>query len=607
MSDFKVEVIKDSITAKGRRLTTITATYPRFIHCFDDQTEVLCEVDGVRQFKKWSALPDDAKIAAYDRQGGINFEVPAYRIDQAYAGPMVEMNTHQQISFCVTPEHRMYVGSRKKDGDEWGVVLAKNLINGTQKRFAVSGMVEDGQPVGEAMAELIGFFVGDGTLPRAGRQAVFHLKKKRKVEYLHKLLSLLKIEFQFVEYADGSSNTKFNRLPVFAQCYTYDGIKTIPPVIMNSTPDDMKCFMHGLWSSDGSTDTGHLRTFNTSSPCVANKLSALAAMCGEQINLLEPYNGLYKLTRNIGISGPVLRKDKHPVVEGHYKGRVYCATVSTGLLVVRRNGKVHVSGNCEIMTHRDRARNAASSRAIPWPKMKEMIAISPVIPIAWGAEQSGMQAAGEIPERMRDLAQQLWLDACESALLHADMLANIGQTFVERFPLLAQPGDEAIKIHKSIPNRITEPWMWITVIMTATEWKNFFRLRCHPDAEVHFQKIAGMMRDALDASVPEFRNPDEWHMPFITDDDRAETDDDNTLAQVSAARCARVSYLTHDGKRSIDADLKLFDRLCQGSGFGHWSPHEHVAYASTNSDHRSGPFVGWVQYRKWFTNENLPG
>jgi hypothetical protein len=236
--------------------------------------------------------------------------------------------------------------------------------------------------------------------------------------------------------------------------------------------------------------------------------------------------------------------------------------------------------------------------------------MSPVVPISWGAEQSGMQAGGEIPEKFRPLARQLWLEACASALRHADMLANIGRTFAERFPDQVEPGDSDVRIHKSIPNRITEPWMWITVVMTATEWANFFRLRCHPDAEIHFQKIATMIRDALAESKPVER----WyHLPFIQDDERSADVSGwkyrETLAKVSTARCARVSYLTHEGTRSIDADLALFDRLCQGSGFGHWSPHEHVAcaFSGTRADTRSGPFLGWLQFRKEFANENLAG
>lgn len=259
----------------------------------------------------------------------------------------------------------------------------------------------------------------------------------------------------------------------------------------------------------------------------------------------------------------------------------------------------------EVMTHRDRARNAASSRAIPWSKMKKMIISEPVVPIKWGMEQSGMQTGDEIPEKMRWLAQKIWKDAMLEAVQAADSLANIGHTWCALYPDIAQPGDESVKIHKSIPNRITEPWMWITVVMTATEWKNFFRLRCHPDTEIHFQKIARMIRDALEESVPTSR---QHHLPFIQDDERPTT----TLvpfeiARISTARCARVSYLTHEGKRDQQIDLDLFDRLCNGSGFGHWSPHEHVATADLNPDQISGPFRGWNQYRKSFANENEPG
>ena len=262
----------------------------------------------------------------------------------------------------------------------------------------------------------------------------------------------------------------------------------------------------------------------------------------------------------------------------------------------------------EVMTHRDRARNAASSRAIPWSKMRDMIMTKPVVPIRWGMEQSGMQAGDEIPERMRGFAELIWREAMMDAVYHANRLASIGAYFTEECPLDAQPGDEQIRIHKSIPNRITEPWMWITVVMSATEWNNFFRLRCHPDAEVHFQKIAGMIRDALAASNPVRRD---YHLPFIQDDERDGLGSIgfnlDPLCRISTARCARVSYLTHEGKRDPEKDLELFDRLCQGSGFGHWSPHEHVAWSHPNPEFRSGPFRGWEQYRKTWSKENEPG
>lgn len=241
----------------------------------------------------------------------------------------------------------------------------------------------------------------------------------------------------------------------------------------------------------------------------------------------------------------------------------------------------------EILTHRDRARNSASSRAIPWPIMMAAITDDPVIPIRFGSEQKGMQTGGEIDDP--EAAREIWLEARDAAVNCAKHLAALG-------------------VHKSICNRLTEPFMWITVVMTATEWENFFRLRCHPDAEIHFQKIAGMIRAARENSAPTPVEDGVWHLPYVSGvDDHALDDFDNhDLCKISSARCARVSYLTQNGQRDPAKDLELFDRLANGSGFGHWSPMEHVAQALVLPE-RSGPFVGWKQFRKEFPLENAAG
>lgn len=262
----------------------------------------------------------------------------------------------------------------------------------------------------------------------------------------------------------------------------------------------------------------------------------------------------------------------------------------------------------EIMTHRDRARNAASSRAIPFPVMCQRIEADPVVPLMWPHEQSGMQGGHEIPEHLQEMARSIWREAMADATKHAKRLHNIGATYLAEANYTGQPDIEyhkSIKIHKSLPNRIIEPWMWITIVMTATEWANFFRLRCHPDAEIHFQKIAGMIRDAMQSSTPRECKYGDWHLPFIQPDEYG--NEIEVLAKASTARCARVSYLTHEGVRDIGKDIATFDRLCQGSGFGHWSPHEHVAQAMESETFRSGPFIGWRQFRKQFANENLAG
>ncbi len=232
----------------------------------------------------------------------------------------------------------------------------------------------------------------------------------------------------------------------------------------------------------------------------------------------------------------------------------------------------------EVLTHRDRARNAGSSRAIPWPVMMDAILGEPVIPIYWGKNQKGMQTGEEIDLPNRIKAEEIWLAARDSAVKAAQALHDLG-------------------VHKSLCNRITEPWMWITVVMSATEWSNFFNQRCHPDAEIHFQKIAGMIRDSLVDSVPDVLKEGEWHTPYIQQDD--DIISDYFMCRVSAARCARVSYVQHGEKaKSIEKDLKLTEDLIAGSGnLGHRSPFEHIAQAK-KADYRSGPFKGWHQFRK---------
>ena len=93
-----------------------------------------------------------------------------------------------------------------------------------------------------------------------------------------------------------------------------------------------------------------------------------------------------------------------------------------------------------------------------------------------------------------------------------------------------------------------------------------------------------------------------WHLPLIQDDERSLPDEE--LCKLSVARCARVSYLTHDGKRDHERDLDLYERLLGGGANGHWSPFEHVATPAADPQQHSANFVGWEQYRKRFPQEH---
>jgi hypothetical protein len=162
--------------------------------------------------------------------------------------------------------------------------------------------------------------------------------------------------------------------------------------------------------------------------------------------------------------------------------------------------------------------------------------------------------------------------------------------------------EKDIDLHKQLVNRLLEPFAWITVIVTATDWTNFFTQRCHPDAQPEIKHIADLMLAAYRASVPGLVGAGRWHLPLIADDERPLPDE--LLCRLSVARCARVSYLTHDGKRDHARDLELYERLLGGGANGHWSPFEHVATPAADPAAPSANFRGWEQFRKRFPQEH---
>ena len=287
----------------------------------------------------------------------------------------------------------------------------------------------------------------------------------------------------------------------------------------------------------------------------------------------------------------------------------------------------------EFMTHRVFSRNASSSRAIPVERLIQDVLDDPAMPVFWGKNRSGMQAVEEMTNSEKDLAILRWLEARNAAVLNARDMLRLG-------------------VHKQIVNRIIEPWCHINVVVTSTEWANFFALRRHKDAQPEMKALADAIWEAREASTPRLLLPGAWHLPYVSHDDEQqaywetrhlgrdnseEFDEQEALRtciQMSVARCARVSYLTHEGKPpNVEDDLKLYDRLI-GSVPLHASPAEHQAtpdepetYTVTMTEpteqqkrdrtmsvdialtfkhgREHGNFVGWRQFRKMLPNESV--
>ena len=272
--------------------------------------------------------------------------------------------------------------------------------------------------------------------------------------------------------------------------------------------------------------------------------------------------------------------------------------------------------HAEFMTHREFSRNASSSRAIPVHKMIEQVRNDPAMPIHWGANQPGMQADNQLSPEDAKASEAVWRDAAHSASNYAEVLAGMG-------------------LHKQVANRVLEPYQWMHVIATTSNTSNFFGLRRHRDAQPEIKLVADLWHEALEQTPAELIKLHDWHLPYIQEEDvdaarihlqvgritrdmPSKYEIDNLLVAMSAARCARVSYLTHDGQKpSVVADLELYQRLV-GAQPLHASPTEHQATPDFMRDapgfvnieewankEEHGNLIGWRQFRKMLPGEYI--
>lgn len=262
----------------------------------------------------------------------------------------------------------------------------------------------------------------------------------------------------------------------------------------------------------------------------------------------------------------------------------------------------------ELMTHRVFSRNSASSRAIPVNSMINNVRDNPAKPIHWGKNQAGMQAKEQLEYPQLDHVQLLWELAMQNATTIAQKMADLGA-------------------HKQIVNRITEPFQHMKVLVTSTEWENWYWLRLHPDAQPEIEELAKQMKIAADASATEYLSEGEWHVPYVTTKCDAkgvrryydEANNEISIQEalmISCSACAQVSYRKND--TSLEKAEVIYKRLIESEPC-HASPTEHQALVSTemfdwgytHSDNSgwdwSNNFRSWIQHRARIPNNSKKG
>lgn len=271
----------------------------------------------------------------------------------------------------------------------------------------------------------------------------------------------------------------------------------------------------------------------------------------------------------------------------------------------------------EFNTHRVFSRNSASSRAIPIKTMLAKVKNDAFIPRKWPKNGKGMQADGWLDEASAEIAKAFWLDG-------RDRVSDI----VEKM--------EKHGVHKQITNRLLEPFLFHTIVVTASEWSNAFNLRLDKNAQLEIRDGFELLEAIYGSSQPVDVDFGQWHLPLVRDNDHGKLLEEGftakDIAKISCGRCGRVSYLTHEGVRDPKADVAIVDEKFVANG--HMSPLEHAARPMTmreyalfeqpafkvvNIDgeeflarddsrparHFCGNVEGWVQYRKLISNEDV--
>jgi len=334
-------------------------------HCYDDQTEVLTR----RGFVPWGEVVDGDMLGQWDSSANsLVYESAFGLIRQRHCGRMYKVD-HGGVDLLVTANHGMFVKTivknespgvrRQKWADEWSIISAADLGSKSMVRYRkhaarrVAGEIDlDATfPPHDSVAgllRLIGFFIGDGHACRMNGKASangvsFHLKKERKVAFLAEACAEIGWELSAM-----AGNNYVVRAPGITRIfreefYDPDGQKRVPAYLLDMNVEDAEAMLDGLRASDGSLKRGAWR-YSSTSRQVAESLQLLVLHAGGAAHV--SHDGyIYSVMVLSRMTEPVINQGSKNTSWVDYDGEVFCATTRTGILVVRRNGKVVLSGN----------------------------------------------------------------------------------------------------------------------------------------------------------------------------------------------------------------------------------------------------------------------
>lgn len=346
------------------RNTKIAMTAP----CYDDATEILTD-SGWKLFK--DLLPTD-RVAQKGENNEIEFVSPLDYIVAPYHGEMIGCKS-KLVDFLVTPKHRCFFKSQM--AKEYSVRQAGEIYGMYGKFIKEAKWKKSETDADLNWFEFLGFWFAEGSAQvNAARRRYRITLTQNCTEYVEDLINRNVRHFKnvFHRYAkkSGGYNWELYQKDIAEEFSAYGKAltKKVPQWIKNAGTEELLSFLKGFLIGDGSTDKKGCQKLCTSSFQLANDLHEMAVKAGLIANfkkyttrrrkVLHDENGhitgwKFAGGQSIYYEIKLSKRGRFPKVEKKhwykkkYNGYVYCVKVPAGMVLVRRNGYNHWSGNTD--------------------------------------------------------------------------------------------------------------------------------------------------------------------------------------------------------------------------------------------------------------------
>jgi len=331
--------------------------------CYDEKTEILTD-KGWKFFKDLIKTDKVAQVSSTERK--IQFVAPKRIICFRHKGKMVHIRS-LSIDLLITPDHRVFYSTEwdfynKKNN--WKVDSAINLM----KKYIIipsAGKWEGNSPssirIGKykvnfnLFVKLFGIWVSEGCTTSTGKRKFFVVSQSKKSKYfleIEKLFNDLKMKYGI--FKNGGTyqfRIEDENFYSFFSKFGKSAYKFVPSVIKNSLPEHLRSFLDWYIKGDGHIKKNGAFHFVSKSERLIDDIQEvcikLGIGCTKQKNKSFFRMETHRTKKGKDKCYSKLRPQNFSF--RNYDGNVYCVEVPSGLVLVRRNGRTAVCGNCMSM------------------------------------------------------------------------------------------------------------------------------------------------------------------------------------------------------------------------------------------------------------------